>query len=168
VQSDVRTVQRAIQALGPLYQALRDPFYAWEAFGLAHALRDEGVAIPPWALAYLARVARHITAISRDEPTESAFVPQILKALEMAGHGRGAVFAKRAALRRSQHYALDVVAQLAKGHKVDQAVDSVAATWAVHRSTVLRAYQGLTKRGRVLNPGGWERRFDALSNPPAD
>jgi len=147
----VEMVTEMIEARARVYAEQGDTLRAWEAYWLAHTYGPMGVAMPGWVTSYLERVARRLIAISRGEPKAA----KLAAALELAGRGRGAIFARRKIVRQDHQLALDVAALIRKGHKAYKAIDYVAEVHKVSRSTVDRAYSRVKSTG-IVTAGGWE------------
>lgn len=153
--------EELIDARARHYEELQDPLRVWEAYlltrrdpwGRPHAAP---VPLPEWISGYFDRVAVKLLAVSREEPKGAELVQALLAALEMDGHGRGTVFARRKSLRRVQQYAVDVQTLIQTGQKRYLAYESVARTHKVDPKTVRAAYNQVKARGYFLVPGGWE------------
>lgn len=120
-----RLAQDLIDGRARLYEELHDPFRAWEAYWLAWNAQGTGVEMPAWVTDYLARVARRMTALSIALSERSKPPGSLAQALELDGHGGGAVAARRATLQRHQQYVVDVIEIMAKGYTQSKAVDAL-------------------------------------------
>ena len=149
-----------------LYEQDHDPLQAWEAYFIVDWSQGR-VQMPEWVAAYMRRVAKGFVAINRKEPVGTKLTAAVLEALEITGRGRGAVFARRQALRDRQQLALDVMVLRARGHKAYQAFELVAALHRVNPKTVERAYQRVKGTGPpLMSPAGWERPEPSANLPP--
>jgi hypothetical protein len=125
-----------ITGLARLYTGTGDPLHAWAAYHLAQRFARP---VPPVVTAYLERVATAMAGLTQAEPT--SLTAAVLSALEMSGHGRGAVLAKRRELLKAEQYAADVLALKSKGHNTEDAIYLIGKFHGASRATVLRAYQ---------------------------
>jgi hypothetical protein len=102
-----------------LYEALRDPYRLWEVWFIARSAQLE---VPACVSSYLDRVARRMTDLSIALSEGRTPAATLAETLELAGHGRSAISAKRAALQRQQQYVVDIIEIMAKGYTQSKAI----------------------------------------------
>jgi hypothetical protein len=144
-----RLAQELIDDRTRLSEEFHDPLRAWE---VSHLARSAGLDVPAWASSYFERVERRMMdrsiALSEGRKPDST----LAKALELDGHGAGAVSEKRAALQRQQQYVVDVIEVMSKGYTQSKAINALLDVFHSEdrgrdRRTIERALRDYKRKG---------------------